>query len=396
MFKQDPANSLHKQVQRSTGIKSGTVSRAKTSLAQGQVTRKPLSETLTLLVSNTGERERTYDLENTSSDTTADVELNFAGSRGIRLDNGTEKVKATARPGEITRIAVVSLVGTAISVKTQIAVRSATPAAARGAPAVQRAPKVKSAPAAPAAPTRFAAYAFTPEDGDEIELQEGDEIFLLGEQTNGWIHVTNARSGKTGLVPANRLGEEPPASATSRRRSINNVYRKKAGKWVGGNGSGPVRAPVQRIGTTVKKTVRRSSIKKNSASDWSAGTNSSVQHNGRAGTVLGESDGIAIVQFDDGDVQQIPVSKLERGGSGAGAGAGAKSALARRAPKVPTRVVTRPARTEKTTERRYLTSRAVDGIRVDPVTGKVRKANAAHPQQRALDQLRAGTYKQEW
>ena len=103
--------------------------------------------------------------------------------------------------------------------------------------------------------------------------------------------------------------------------------------------------------------------------------------------LLGESDGISIVNFDDGTVGQIPVNELNRVGGG-----GDKVQKVITSTKKKRFVVEKQPSTATTTRKEYVTGRAIDGIRVDYRSGGkdgiIRKAKAKHPSEKCINQLR--------
>ncbi len=60
-------------------------------------------------------------------------------------------------------------------------------------------------PSADAPPKYRALYRFLPSFFDELALEAGDKLVLLGPAVadNGWFHGRNVRTNKTGLFPSN-------------------------------------------------------------------------------------------------------------------------------------------------------------------------------------------------
>ena len=384
--------SLHGQVQKSTGIAKGTVSSARRNLnnsSDHSLSRKKITTDLELSTeTNSKTRGRIFRLTNTGN---KDVELtlNFQGSEGVTVDDNTTMTKTVVVSsgtqdvlwGSISIAPGRAAVKMALAVKTLVSSTSAVPAGMQ-----QRSPQ-------PTCRTAIATHNFAAAEEDECDLNEGDEVQLLSEDTNGWTSILNLTSGDTGLSPSNHF--EIGAIPKSISGSLNNIYTKsktRRGSWVGGNGNGAVivkkEASVPVTSNVSATKVRcRGSIKRNSVHDWDDGTtNAKATHvkTGKRGMILGEADGLTIIQFDDGTVGSVPSDEISRINRGAGDGGMATKTVK----KITRRVIERPASTETTATREYLTDRAIDGIRVNHVTGAVRKAKASHPQQKGLDKFR--------
>ena len=384
--------SLHGQVQKSTGIAKGTVSSARRNLnnsSDNSLSRKKITTDLELSTeTNSKTRGRIFRLTNTGN---KDVELtlNFQGSEGVTVDDNTTMTKTVVVSsgtqdvlwGSISIAPGRAAVKMALAVKTLVSSTSAVPAGMQ-----QRSPQ-------PTCRTAIATHNFAAAEEDECDLNEGDEVQLLSEDTNGWTSILNLTSGDTGLSPSNHF--EIGAIPKSISGSLNNIYTKsktRRGSWVGGNGNGAVivkkEASVPVTSNVSATKVRcRGSIKRNSVHDWDDGTtNAKATHvkTGKRGMILGEADGLTIIQFDDGTVGSVPSDEISRINRGAGDGGMATKTVK----KITRRVIERPASTETTATREYLTDRAIDGIRVNHVTGAVRKAKASHPQQKGLDKFR--------
>jgi hypothetical protein len=399
-FKQHKgAQSLHGQVQQSTGISQGHVAHAKRGLAAtttSTTTRKTINKELELITTvDAATRGRSFQLAN-SGHKDVEVTLAFTGSTGVsvvvQLDADTHvsalccttivPANATRDCGEIAIAPGRASVNMGLSVQTIVKDTTTTTTTT-----TKRGPPPKPPPTTNAAPptTAVAAHAFEAAEEDECTLNEGDEVHLLGDASSGWVEVLNLTTGHQGLVPFNHLDQHatPKASAGS----LNTVYQPcqhRRGSWVGGRAN---------RGANLVRKVRQDSFTQNNAEDWNdATTNAQVRHvpSGKTGLVLGETDGVSIVQFDDGTVDQVPSDQVERVKDGPGA---TKRVTTTKT--VTRRVVERkPPRTSTTTTKQYLTKRAIDGIRVDYRSrGQqevVRKAKAAHPKQRQLNALRKG------
>lgn len=48
-----------------------------------------------------------------------------------------------------------------------------------------------------------ALYAYKPQNEDELELKEGDEVFVMEKCDDGWFVGTSARTGSFGTFPGN-------------------------------------------------------------------------------------------------------------------------------------------------------------------------------------------------
>lgn len=46
-------------------------------------------------------------------------------------------------------------------------------------------------------------YAYRPQSEDELELSEGDEVFVMEKCDDGWYVGTSARTGQFGTFPGN-------------------------------------------------------------------------------------------------------------------------------------------------------------------------------------------------
>jgi hypothetical protein len=384
-------HSLHGQVQKSTGLAPGTVAKSRgnfisSASSPDTVTRKKINSDLELITyANQETRGRTYELVN-SGKKDVELTLSFDGSTGVTVKNSTNlscttivPSKSTVCCGEILigkgrasvkmALAVKTIVGTnkGSSVKNMNKRGGTTSSSNSGSRNKGNSNKGNPSNNTSGQPA-VAIYAFQSKADDECSLNENDEVQLLGEESNGWILVLNMTTGDTGLVPLNHL--EINAKPKASPGSINNMYqKKKRGSWVSNR----------------HKVVQP---KKNNANDWdNETTNASVTHNGKKGMLLGESDGISIVNFDDGTVGQIPVNELNRVGGG-----GDKVQKVITSTKKKRFVVEKQPSTATTTRKEYVTGRAIDGIRVDYRSGGkdgiIRKAKAKHPSEKGINQLR--------
>ena len=184
-------------------------------------------------------------------------------------------------------------------------------------------------------------------------------------------------------MPTNHLDFTPSARQSPRRGSVNHVYRKAGdGSWKSGS-----QCAAQPAKNTARVAVAKERPPKNDPNHWkSQATSSEVRHNGKNGLILGETDGVAIVQYDDGLVEEVPSKELIRV---AGTATATPSATTHDKTVRTTSVKKKSSgKVPVVLEKRYLTERAIDGIRIDPRSGKVRKAKAAVPGQAKLDAFR--------
>eukprot|EP00045_Choanoeca_perplexa_P013160 m.147421 g.147421 ORF g.147421 m.147421 type:complete len:636 (-) comp16259_c0_seq8:96-2003(-) len=75
--------------------------------------------------------------------------------------------------------------------------QAAPPAPAQAPPPVQQRPKLVEGLG-----LFRALYEYSPQEDDELELQEGDEVVLIEKQDEVWWRGTHQKTGKTGLFPA--------------------------------------------------------------------------------------------------------------------------------------------------------------------------------------------------
>ena len=315
-----------------------------------------------------------------------ELTLEFTGSTGVsvvaQVDADTHVFDlccTTIVPANATRYCgQITIAPGRASVKMALAVKTIVDNTTKRGPPPKPTPTTNTA----SPTTAVAAHAFEAAEEDECTLNEGDEVQLLGDAEAAWVEVLNLTTGHQGLVPLNYLDKHATPKASI--GSVNTVYQPcqhRRGSWVGGRAN---------RGANIVRKVRRDSFTQNNAEDWNdANTNAQVRHvpSGKTGLVLGETDGVSIVQFDDGTVDQVPSDQVERVRDGPGATKRVTTT------KTVTRVVERtPPTTSTTTTKQYTTKRAIDGIRVDyrSTGGVVRKANAAHPKQRQLNSLRKG------
>ena len=52
-------------------------------------------------------------------------------------------------------------------------------------------------------PRYRAVYAYRPQNEDELELREGDEVFVMEKCDDGWYVGTSGRTGNFGTFPGN-------------------------------------------------------------------------------------------------------------------------------------------------------------------------------------------------
>ncbi|GMI37683.1 hypothetical protein TrCOL_g8551 [Triparma columacea] len=180
-----------------------------------------------------------YSIENGR---TKDYELtmDFAGSKNVRLEGeggGTTKVKEVVPPGDIVVVATVvqADLTAGISVKTKMGVRElGTISKSRGGKSGEVELK---GPAGSG--LKRCVKPYRAKDGSEMDVDVGDEVFLQGGNAgggDGFVVGVNARSGATGLVPAECL-EDAVGGVGGGTGSYNNVYRKGGdGGWEGGKG----------------------------------------------------------------------------------------------------------------------------------------------------------------
>ena len=173
--------------------------------------------------------------------------LDFGGSRNVRMEGGEgqdTKVKVVVPPGDTVVVATVvqADVTEGIAVKTKMGVRElATKSKPRGGVAGVGAPGVggveSKGPQGSA--LKRCCKSHRAAKGDEMDVLEGDEVFLQGGNAGGgdsWVVGVNARSGVTGLVPAECLEDAVEGDSGGGRGSFNNVYRKGKEGWRGGKG----------------------------------------------------------------------------------------------------------------------------------------------------------------
>ena len=418
-------NSLHGKVQKSTGIAKGTVARAKVSSGGGvaatSTKRKKISSELELVTTtNTDTRGRTFVVINTGK-RGVQLELNFAGSNGLTVVGAgatkDEKIIATVPAGTEMEVGSIQLstgrvsVKMALSAKTIVGGGGAAAAAGGGGGAVAAAssrPNRKASMPATKTRTAVATHAFDAGEDDECSLSKGDECTLLTTEDDGsgWSLVLNMTSGARGLAPTNHLDESgTPAAAVG---SVNNVFRKttnngsRRGSWIGSSRGDQLPPEEEREKViqqqqqqqrTVVRTTRAASIERNNTSEWNnESTNAKSVHvpSGQVGMVLGEADGIIILQTTDGKILQVPSKEVERLNARGRGGIDHVGDIVNKTTKrtITKKIIEKPAARRQSNQRVYLTERAIDGIRVNHVTGKVTKAKAKHPKQNQLDKFR--------
>jgi hypothetical protein len=336
-------------------------------------------------------RARQFELDNAGE---GDVELtlSFRGSVGVTLDGEAGLARTTlVEAGHRAVVGSISIAPGNASVRMGLSCKTfpkkrkdqtkkkkkkkknvASTSAAQSTPTPANSTTSASPPSG-ASSTAVAAHAFAAAEDDECTLTQDDEVLVKSEDHQGWILVLNLTSGKEGLVPTNHLDFMPAARSRPRRGSVNHIYSKAGvGSWKSGS-----------------QLTRRQPTKrppKNDPNDWKdRATSSEIRHNGKTGLILGETDGVAIVQFNDGSIGEVPSGELVRAG-----GAPATTASTTIGKKKTGRGVIQrnDASTIAVVEKRYLTERAIDGIRIDQRSGKVRKAKAAVPGQAQLNAFR--------
>mmetsp|Transcript_31184 Transcript_31184/g.99056 ORF Transcript_31184/g.99056 Transcript_31184/m.99056 type:complete len:423 (+) Transcript_31184:841-2109(+) len=218
--------------------------------------------------------------------TDIEFSLDLSGSENVTLTRPAQgagadglKVTVTVAPRQTLEVAAAAVgAGARASVRTAMSVRQL--AAARTA---------QPPPPAASAKHMVADYDYAPTQGDEVELQEGDEVFVQHENGDGWAQVVNARTGATGLAPLNYLKAYDPE--THKQKSYDPATNGAIGQ--------------QQHTTGVSKTGA------NRAEDWTSdgGAGSTVMCQGRKCIVLGETDGTCMLQtLDTREVLEAPAS----------------------------------------------------------------------------------------
>lgn len=174
--------------------------------------------------------------------------MDFKGSKNIRIEGKSSdvtKVEVVVAPGDTVTVATVvqAMMTEGIAVKTKMGVKelktvSAPRGGGGGGDGGGRINDHEVELRGPAGSgLKKAIKNYRAAKGDEMDVFEGDEIFLQGGNAgggDGWVVGINARSGAAGLVPADILADELDG-AGSGGGSFNNVYRKSpAGGWAGG------------------------------------------------------------------------------------------------------------------------------------------------------------------
>ncbi|GMH88871.1 hypothetical protein TrVE_jg4076 [Triparma verrucosa] len=173
--------------------------------------------------------------------------MDFEGSKNIRIEgkaSDVTKVEVVVAPGDTVTVATVvqAMMTEGIAVKTKMGVKELKTASAPrggggglgGGAGVGGGVELRG-PAGSSLKKAIKNYRAA--KGDEMDVFEGDEIFLQGGNAgdgDGWVVGINARSGAAGLVPADVLADAVDG-AGSGGGSFNNVYRKSpSGGWAGG------------------------------------------------------------------------------------------------------------------------------------------------------------------
>eukprot|EP00968_Pinguiococcus_pyrenoidosus_P022038 scaffold2986_cov249-Pinguiococcus_pyrenoidosus.AAC.4 len=212
---------------------------------------------------------------------------------------------------------------------------------------------------APTAPQRrdsqrtnhmVAAYDYQPDRYDEVELREGDEVFVQQRREDGWATVVNKRLGRSGLVPLNHLKQY--GNATS--------------------GAAPA----------VPEQHRR-------GEDWASdgGKANEVMYQGRKCVLLGETDGVCTLQaLDTREMIEAPVAEVEQ--------LNPNTVSVQRA--VPPAEAQETAAPETTDEAAPAPpARVIPGIRVDGRSGVKRDAETPSNAQKSATTLRSGNATRE-
>jgi hypothetical protein len=371
-------------------------------------TKKISSELELVTTTNTDTRGRTFVVINTGK-RGVQLELNFAGSNGLTVVGAgatkDEKIIATVPAGTEMEVGGIQLSTGRVSVKMALSAKTIVGGGVSGGGGAAASSRPNRKASMPATKTRtaVATHAFDAGEDDECSLSKGDECTLLATEDDGsgWSLVLNMTSGARGLAPTNHLDESgTPAAAVG---SVNNVYRKiRRGSWIGSSRGDQLppkeereKVIQQQQQRTVARTTRAASIERNNASEWNnESTNAKSVHvpSGLVGMVLGEADGIIIIQTSDGKILQVPSKEVERLHTRGRGGRDHVGDIVNKTTKrtITKKVVEKPAARRQSKQRVYLTERAIDGIRVNHVTGQVTKAKAKHPKQNQnqLDKFR--------
>jgi len=179
--------------------------------------------------------------------------MDFAGSKNCRLEGeaqGVTKVEVVVPPGDCIVVATVvqAMMSEGIAVKTQMGVKELkTASAKRGGGGVGggggggggRGDGQVELKGPAGSGLKRAIKNYRAAKADEMDVFEGDEVFLQGGNAgggDGWVVGINARSGAAGLLPADVLSDAIDGGGSGGSGgSFNNVYRKGAdGGWGGG------------------------------------------------------------------------------------------------------------------------------------------------------------------